>query len=109
MQIADDTCLVVDGARRQRAKTNRVADRLHVLNPRATRPAPAQVRFDRDLLVDRELTIDKGVEVLARVLASDVRNHVLRPNSSARRLCRARVSRDFTVPTATPSENAISS
>ena len=51
----------------------------------------------------------EAVEVLACVLASDVRNHVRRPNSSARRVCRARVSRDLTVPTATPSENAISS
>ena len=86
-----------------------VANQLQVLDTRRTRPAPAQMRLDGDLLVDRQLAIDEGVEVLARVLASDVGNHVRSPSSSARSVCRARVSRDFTVPTATPSEKAISS
>ena len=86
-----------------------MANQLEILDSGRTRPAPAQVRLDRDLLVYRQLTIDKAVEVLTGVLASDVGDHLCRPNSSARRVCRARVSRDLTVPTATPSENAISS
>jgi hypothetical protein len=107
VQIADRAGILVDRVRR--AETNRVANQLQVLDPCRTRPAPAEMGLDCDLLVDRQLTIDKAVEVLACVLASDIWNHVRRPNSSARSVCRARVSRDFTVPTATPSENAISS
>ena len=109
VQIADRRALPRRSAGCERAETNRVANQLQVLDPCRTRPAPAQVGLDGDLLVDRQLAIDKRVEVLARVLASDVGNHVRRPNSSARSVCRARVSRDFTVPTATPRENAISS
>ncbi len=107
--MADRQRFLVVGAGRERAEANRVADQLQVFDTRRTRPAPAQVRLDGHLFVDRQLTIDKGVEVLARVLASDVGDHVRRPSSSARSVCRARVSRDFTVPTATPSEKAISS
>ncbi len=62
-----------------------------------------------DLVGHRQLAVDETFEQLARVLAAEIGNHDRSPSSSARSACRARVSRDFTVPTATLSENAISS
>ena len=56
-----------------------------------------------------QLAVDEPVKQFARVLATKIGNHARSPSSSARSACRARVSRDFTVPTAILSENAISS
>ena len=86
-----------------------VANQLKVLDAIGARPAPAHVALDEHLLVDRQLVVEERLEPLARVFAADVGSHAWRPSSSARSACRARVSRDFTVPTATPREKAISS
>ena len=67
------------------------------------------VRLDGHLLRRRQLAVHERLEQLARRLAAEDRDHDRNPSSSARSACRARVSRDLTVPTATPSEKAISS
>ncbi len=71
--------------------------------------APFEVRADGDLIGERELAIVKRLETPARRRAGERLHAVLSSRSSSRSAWRARVSRDFTVPTATPSENAISS
>ena len=90
-------------------RPQRGADQAHVLHTQRAGLAPAEVRFDRQLIRHRQLTVDQPFEQCPRVVAADVLSHVRSPSSSARSDWRARVSRDFTVPTATPSENAISS
>lgn len=71
--------------------------------------APLEVRSDRDLLRHRELTVAKGGEATSRGSTGQGLHTTLNSLSSIRSACRARVSRDLTVPTATPKENAISS
>ena len=56
-----------------------------------------------------QLTIVKRLQPAAGSRAGEGPHAVLASRSSARSAWRARVSRDFTVPTATPSEYAISS
>ena len=73
------------------------------------RRAFPQVRLDGDLIADRQLAVVERGQ-LAPHLPTCSRHHDLSASLSwARSASRARVSRDFTVPTATPSENAISS
>src|SRR5207253_10514084 len=95
-------------AQRARGHAERRADHLHVLDTSRAHAAPAKLRFERDLVVDRQLAVDERLEQLLRGAAVEVRNHDRIPSSSSRSACRARVSRDFTVPTATPMLNAIS-
>ena len=84
-------------------------DDLRVFEASRAGLAPAQVGFHQHLIAHRQLVVDEGVEPRAHVVAADVADHDFSPSSSARSACRARVSRDLTVPTAMPSENAISS
>src|SRR5205807_773317 len=70
--------------------------------------APFEVRADGDLVADRELAVVERLQPPARFRAGERRHAVLASRSSRRSAWRARVSRDFTVPTATPSEKAIS-
>ena len=67
------------------------------------------MRLHDHLLGDRQLAVGKGVDRAAHGFAANRRNHDRSPTSSVRSACLARVSRDLTVPTATPSEKAISS
>ena len=71
--------------------------------------APFDVRADGDLLADGELAVVKVRQPAACGGATQRLHAVLASRSSRRSAWRARVSRDLTVPTATPSENAISS
>ena len=71
--------------------------------------APFEVRVHGNLIGNGELAVVKRLEPPARRRAGERLHAVLASRSSRRSACRARVSRDFTVPTATPSEKAISS
>ena len=71
--------------------------------------APSDVRADGNLLADGELAVVKRLEAPPRRGAAERLHAVLASRSSRRSAWRARVRRDLTVPTATPSENAISS
>src|SRR4029453_15352267 len=102
--------LVIGDARRgRRTNAKRGADELKVFDAIGARPAPPHMALHQDLLVHGQLVVKEPLEPLAGVLAANVGSHACSPSSSARSACRARVSRDFTVPTATPSEKAISS
>ena len=71
--------------------------------------APFEMRSDGDLIGDRQLAIVKGLQSTPRRGTCERFHVVLASRSSERSACRARVRRDFTVPTATPREYAISS
>ena len=96
----------------RREGVERHVDRAQVAEQLGALIAPLQVRADRDLVAHVELAIVKRLQPAARRGAGQ------RPSCphschffaqlEAQRL-RARVRRDFTVPIATPSENAISS
>src|SRR5262245_19866599 len=63
-----------------------------------------QMRVDFNLLADRQFVVVIRLQTTpGRSTAQDL-HRVLASRSSKRSVCRARVSRDFTVPTATPSE-----
>ena len=97
-------------ARRARAPgAQRGAHRSHLVEDRGAVVAPFEVSRDGNLIADRQLSIAKGVQPATRGRAGEDLHAVRSPRSSRRSAWRARVSRDFTVPTATPSENAISS
>jgi PAS domain S-box-containing protein len=73
------------------------------------RSVSAEVRLDGDLFADRQFAIMERGQPSPHVPASS-RHHDLSASLNwDRSASRARVSRDFTVPTATPRENAISS
>ena len=102
------------GAARHRAGHRRAARRP---DPRARAASSAAARRIRrggsaraTCVVDRQLAVVKRLEV-ARARASHGMTCIMAapPAARARSVCRARVRRDFTVPTATPSEKAISS
>ena len=86
----------------------RRADQPQVLDARRARLAPAQMRFQATCSATGSSPSTNGSSI-SRALAAQIRNHDRSPSSSARSACRARVSRDFTVPTATSSVYAISS
>ena len=65
---------------------------------------PVEVRRHGDLVGKGQLSIVVRVQPPARCRASERLHAVLASRSSRRSACRARVNRDFTVPTATPSE-----
>ena len=72
----------------------------------------AQTHREFELIVVNDGSSDGTAAYLDALAAADPREIeyvVESPDGSARSAWRARVSRDFTVPTATPSENAISS
>ena len=71
--------------------------------------AIVQVALNGDALLERQLVVVELLEPVLHVLAADGVHHGRVSRSWTRSACRARVSRDFTVPTATPSEKAISS
>ena len=95
--------------RRGGADAQRGADQLQVLDARGARVAPAQVRLELHLIGHRQLPVDERLEQFARRVAAQIPNHDRSPSRSARSAWRARVNRDFTVPTATSSVKAISS
>src|ERR671915_316367 len=89
-----------------RGEPQRIADRLERAEFARAGRTLTNVMFDSDRLVDYELTIVKRLETTLDGGASQERHASL---SSARSASRARARRDFTVPTAIPSENPISS
>ena len=90
--------------------SNRPADQRHIVDTGAdTSRHERRCALNGHLLGSRQLAVDERLEQLTRRFASEDRDHDLSPSSSARSACRARVSRDLTVPTATPREKAISS
>ena len=94
---------------RQCAGAETGADFLELAHLRCTRRAASEVRLDGNVRVDRQFAVLKRGQ-LAPNLPAGLRHHVLSASLSwLRSADRARVRRDFTVPTATSSENAISS
>ena len=75
----------------------------------AQRAAAAQVAVNGHLVVHRQLAVVKGRQSTPGGDARQRLHTDLSSRSFARNASRARVSRDFTVPIAIPSENAISS
>src|SRR5581483_2217057 len=71
--------------------------------------APLEMGADGDLIADGELAVVKRLKAPPRRRAGQRLHAILASRSCCRSAWRARVSRDLTVPTATPSENAISS
>jgi len=71
--------------------------------------AVLQMALNGNPLLDRQLVVVELLEPFLHVFAPRDVHHDRLSRSWCRSACRARVSRDFTVPTATPSENAISS
>ena len=70
------------------------ADGLQILDPGRARRAPAQVRLDEHLVVDRQLAVHERLEVLLREHAIDVGRHARKPQQLlAQRLARAREPR----------------
>ena len=96
----------VVGRPRARRQPQRVPDRLNRAELARAGRTFTDVMFDCDRLGDRKLAIVKRLETTLDCGAGQKRHASL---SSARSASRARASRDFTVPTATPSENPISS
>ena len=71
--------------------------------------AVVQVALHDHALFEAHLAVVELLEAVLHVVAADHVHHDRLSRSSWRSACRARVSRDLTVPTATPSEKAISS
>src|SRR5581483_9021289 len=94
-------------SRRQRPQ--RRSDGAHVGERGRALVTPREVRADGDLIRDRELAIVERLKAPPRRRARERLHTVLASRSCCRSAWRARVSRDLTVPTATPSEKAISS
>ena len=96
----------VVGRRRGSDETQRVADVLQLAKIAGTRRAIVQMRFNRNQLANSQLAIVEGLETPPHCRAGQERHASL---NWARSASRARASLDFTVPTAIPSENPISS
>jgi hypothetical protein len=115
LQSIDDGCVETHGFFvRQRAaarheRMQRLPHHPQLVQHRRALIAPLEMRADGDLVRDRELAIVEGLQAATRRSARERLHALLSSRSSSRSACRARVSLDFTVPTATPSENAISS
>jgi len=73
------------------------------------RIAPIHVGLDGNLIGDRQLSVVERLKSTLCRCTGEGCHIVLASCNSARRAWRARVRRDLTVPTARPSENAISS
>ena len=83
-----------------------IADRLFL---EAAGDAFLEVALDEHALVHRQLTVVIRGEILAHAIAGEDVHHTRTSRSCSRSVCRARVSRDLTVPTATSSDSAMSS
>jgi hypothetical protein len=81
-------------------------DFLHLIQIAAARRAIVEVRLYRDEVADGQLAIVERLETPPDCRAGQERHASL---SWARSASRARARRDFTVPTAMPSEKPISS
>jgi hypothetical protein len=92
-----------------RERLQHAADRLEIGEQLGAAVAPLEVGTDGDLLGDAELAVVERLQAAPRRRAGERLHALLASRSSWRSAWRARVSRDFTVPTATPSEKAISS
>ncbi len=93
----------------RRSFAERAAQVVELGRHQRARHAVAQVALDGDSLLHRQFVVVEFLEAVLHVLAVDRVHHDRLSRNCCRRVCRARVSRDLTVPTATPSENAISS
>src|ERR1700746_4104450 len=82
----------------------RAANQLDIANRPLAFAAPGCVRADRNLLGHGQLVVVKRVEAFANLRAGEDHHAGLASWSVWRRVCRARVKRDLTVPTATPRE-----
>jgi hypothetical protein len=87
----------------------RRAKDIELLEPRRAVRTRFQMRVDFNLLTDRQFVVVIRLQAPTGRGTAQQLHRVLASRSSRRKVCRARVSRDFTVPTATPSEYAISS
>ena len=94
------------GRRRRRGHPQETADVLELGELAGTRRAVLDVTLERDHLADRQLAIVEGCQTPPHRRAGQQPHTSL---NSARRASRALARRDFTVPTAIPSENPISS
>ena len=90
-----------------RGGLQRLANQLEIVRLEPARRAAVEVIGNRNAIGDGQLFVVKGGELGAHLLAAPGQHR--RSPSSTRSAWRARVSLDLTVPTGSPSENAISS
>jgi hypothetical protein len=91
-----------------RRASQRLAHQIEIIQFRGTRGAPLDMSTHSDLLLDVQLTVAIRGQMASDVSACSGHGAWL-SFKHARSAWRARVSRAFTVPRVTPSENAISS
>ena len=85
------------------------AQRFELVVLDAAAGAGLEVLADQQLQLERQLAVVERVELVAHRRRRRPADHSRDSCRSVRSACRARVSRDFTVPTAMSSEKAISS